>query len=101
MTSQRHYRERMDFRKVMEHLEELAGVELDSGLFETFKNLSLDTIIKILEHENLDQISQADLATLRKCQLCAFLQGSSSTENTHNFEEVFFKYYHKEYLARS
>ncbi len=101
MTSQRHYRERMDFRKVMEHLEELAGVELDSGLFESFKNLSLDTIIKILEHENLDQISQADLATLRKCQLRAFLQGSSSTENTHNFEEVFFKYYHKEYLARS
>ncbi len=65
LTSFRHYRDRMDFARVLEHLESGSGIKYDAVLVENFKKISLYRLIEIMENGHLDEMDSAESETLR------------------------------------
>lgn len=98
LTSKRHYRERMDFQKVMEVLQKASGNEIDEDLFKSFMNISLDKIIRILEYEDRDRINPTDKASLKKYSLNDLNEALTSNKEL-EWIKIFFDYYEKKYLA--
>ena len=101
LTSKRHYRERMDIRKVMDTMEESANTEIDGNLVNSFMRITLDKIIKILEYENRDKIKQPDTLILQQYTLNNLLEALKSKEKKTRWVKIFFNYYKKTYLSES
>jgi hypothetical protein len=63
ITSRRHYRDRMNFGKVLRVLdEEAAGGHLQQDYLDAFKTLPLKRIVAILESDNTDAVPTEDMA---------------------------------------
>lgn len=99
LTSKRHYRERMDFEEVMTVLNEAAGVEVNADIVESFKDISLDQIVRILEDDNHDMLDKNDLNHLKQYSLRLLLRELDEKELP-KWAAIFFKYYHKTYLDK-
>jgi len=74
ITSRRHYRDRMEFQKVLKILdEESEGSHIQPEFVNAFKRLPLSRIVKILEEDNTELVPEDDMAifdqfTLRELQ---------------------------------
>ena len=101
LTSKRHYRERMNFSKVMKMLENSVNMEIDEYFFNLFMNISLEKIITILEIANKEKIDKMDLSNLRKYSLNDLRKALKSNKKKTGWVELFFRYYQKNYLKES
>jgi putative nucleotidyltransferase with HDIG domain len=61
ITSRRHYRDRMEFLKVLNILDEENGTHFQPEFVEAFKRLPVARIVSILEAGNLEPVEQEDL----------------------------------------
>ncbi len=69
LTSFRHYRDRMDFANVLDHIESGSGTKYDAALVESFKKISLYKLIEIMEDSHLGEMSPAESETLHQNSL--------------------------------
>ena len=97
LTSKRHYRERMDFRKVIGLLEEQSGKKFDPHFVACFKKVSLRQLVETLELEHREQLNPADLASLSAVTLGDLIRVLRSGSESPDWLEIFFKYYYKKY----
>jgi len=104
MTSRRPYRDRMEFENVMDNLESSAGAHLDKELFEAFKKIKLDRLIKILakeEEDNSDKLIVKDLELLSQYdiqQLMDIIKNHPANSEEKEVLFLFFKYYYRQFL---
>jgi HD-GYP domain-containing protein (c-di-GMP phosphodiesterase class II) len=64
LTSKRHYRDRMEFHKVIQILDSEAGTHFEEKYVIAFKKIKLDRLLFILEEENNGNLSTKDMAFL-------------------------------------
>ena len=62
LTSRRHYRDRMDFRRVLAILDDGRGSHFQPEFVDTFLALPLDKVVAILEGAGHDPVSEEDMA---------------------------------------
>ncbi|MFO7769516.1 MAG: GAF domain-containing protein [bacterium] len=62
ITSRRHYRDRMEFKRVMEILDSDSGTHFQQAFVEAFKALPLSRVVSILESGNMDPVDPEDMA---------------------------------------
>ncbi len=75
ITSRRHYRDRMEFIKVLRILdEESRKNQIQPEFVSAFKNLSLDRIVKILEEDNTELVPGEDMELFAAVTLGEFQQ---------------------------
>jgi putative nucleotidyltransferase with HDIG domain len=77
ITSRRHYRDRMDFLKVLSILDKDSGTHFQPEFVEAFFRLTVGQVIEILESSNPDSVEQDDLAifhAMTVSELYALLQ---------------------------
>jgi len=102
LTSKRHYRDRMEFEKVMEVLEKGMGTAFDKDCVAAFKKIKLDVLVKILETDFEDRLDPSDLRILKDHDvedLLKVLRGQWEERKGKPFVEVFLKYYTRSYLG--
>ena len=97
LTSERHYRSRMDLEKVMHVLNDGSGKAFDAKLVECFKQVSLYDIVLILEHDHRDKILEEELEILKNYKLGNLIK---TTQTNSEWERIFFKYYLRQYLSK-
>lgn len=100
LTSERHYRDRMEFVKVIAILDKNSGTHFDLNCVKSFKEVNLDVLIRILEDDYHERLDQKDLKILSKYNINQLLKAQKS--NPQNGEEklvatIFNKYYNKNY----
>ncbi len=102
ITSRRHYRDRMEFIRVMRVLDEESQGHIQTEFLEAFKNLTIDQIIIIMEQDNVEPVEKEDLKLFEKYSL-GELQGimeanegeeGISEEGKHLLDRFDF-YYHR------
>lgn len=101
LTSKRHYRDRMDFTKVMNILTEESGTHFDTNYVSAFKKIPVGTLISILEVENRDLLEEKDLEFLDKFDIenmIKSLQTESPSQEQKMLLNVFNSYYNRLYL---
>lgn len=101
LTSKRHYRDRMDIRRVMQVLAKGAGTHFDDFFIAAFKKISLDKLVSILENDHSDKINPDDLKLLSEFDLGALLMAMEMANPNETFArliKVFNKYYQRKYL---
>lgn len=70
ITSRRHYRDRMEFKRAMRVMdEESEGGHIQPEFLQAFKNLKLSRIVEILELDNTELVPEEDMAKFRECTL--------------------------------
>ncbi len=70
ITSRRHYRDRMEFLKVLKILdEESEGSHIQPEFVNAFKQLPLSRIVKILEEDNSELVPEEDMLLFEKISL--------------------------------
>jgi HD-GYP domain-containing protein (c-di-GMP phosphodiesterase class II) len=103
LTSKRHYRDRMDFHKVMGILTEESGSHFDEFFVNAFKKINIGVLISILEDENRNFLDDNDLQFLSKFDIWDLIEGleSESLSNEQcQLVERFNHYYNRTYLKR-
>ncbi|OQX83314.1 hypothetical protein B6D60_10640, partial [candidate division KSB1 bacterium 4484_87] len=104
MTSRRPYRDRMDFENVMENLAQNVGKQLDRELFEAFKKIKLDRLIKILakeEEDHTDHLIEKDLEFMHQFtiqDLMNIIENKPLEPTGQKIVNKFYKYYYRDYL---
>jgi putative nucleotidyltransferase with HDIG domain len=101
ITSRRHYRDRMDFRKVLNVLKEESGTHFQPEFVAAFMHLTLRRIVEILESGNPDPIDGADLErfeTMTLAELDALLNGGAEPAEGQGEVLERFDYYYKRSL---
>ncbi|MDZ7261557.1 MAG: GAF domain-containing protein [candidate division KSB1 bacterium] len=104
LTSKRHYRDRMEFVKVMEILENASGTHFDKVFVDAFKRIHLDRLITILEDDSLEKVSNQDLSYLANYtvnDVLEVLRKGPAFDEEYRLVELFTKYYRREYLKSS
>jgi len=61
ITSRRHYRDRMEFKRVLDILDSDSGTHFQPDFVEAFKKLPLDRLVSILESGNMDPVEAEDM----------------------------------------
>ena len=97
LTSKRHYRDRMDLRKVVRLLEEGAGKKFDPFFVACFRKVSLQKLVETMELENREQLAAEDLQQLARYTLGDLMNSLREETASTGWQRVFFKYYLKEY----
>ncbi|MFC1627710.1 HD-GYP domain-containing protein [Gemmatimonadota bacterium] len=70
ITSRRHYRDRMEFLKVLKILdEESEGSHIQPEFVNAFKRLPLSRIVRILEEDNTELVPEDDMAVFDNISL--------------------------------
>lgn len=103
LTSKRHYRDRMDFRKVMSILREESGSHFDEFFVRAFKKIKVGTLIAILEDENRNLLDEEDLKFLGKFDIWDLIEGSETEDRSDKQQQLvesFNYYYNRTYLKR-
>ena len=101
LTSQRPYRDRMTFYKVLTIINKGAGTDFDDFFVAALKKIRLDRILTIMEDEHRDRIRHADLQYLSYFTLTDLMYAQSEIEPSleqQKLVNVFTKYYSQEYL---
>ena len=100
LTSVRHYRDRMEFVRVLGILNRDSGTHFDTECVEAFKKIKLDVFVKILEYDSYDFIDLNDMKTIGKFDINVLLNilKSDLKSGEHKLiENIFKKYYNKNY----
>ncbi len=100
LTSVRHYRDRMEFERVIDILSRNAGTHFDTDCVNAFKKIKLDILIKILEydmHQMLDPKDLKRVSVYNVKQLLAMLADEEIDGEERQIADIFEKYYNKKY----
>ncbi|GBD94880.1 cyclic di-GMP phosphodiesterase response regulator RpfG [bacterium BMS3Abin05] len=100
LTSIRHYRDRMDFSQVLDHLNRDSGTKYDSRLIRAFEKIRLDRLIEIIENTHTDLLNQGALESLHPYTLLDLDQVLKNGEPQHKpeFVKIFENYYYRKYI---
>ena len=101
LTSKRHYRTRMPFVEVIQVLIDGIGSQFDPLLVHAFREVKLNRLIRILEHEHQDQLKSDDLSFLAdfdSVDYVAAVQAASPSTFQSRLLKIFSKYYLHGYL---
>jgi len=97
LTSFRHYRDRMDFADVLDHLKSDSGIKYDAALVESFEKISLYKLIEIMEDGHLEEMSPAESETLRRHSLRDLETAvQANTEEQPDFVRIFKRFYYQQ-----
>ncbi len=101
LTSKRHYRTRMPFNEVVQLLIAGIGSQFDPLLVHAFREIKLDRLVRILEHEHSERLKQEELDFLSSYDSVDFIAASQAEHP--NVEESrlvkdFQHYYQRHYL---
>lgn len=100
LTSIRHYRDRMDFQKVVAILDRDAGTHFDINCVEAFKKIKLDELVNILEYDSTEFLDNTDLEILANYDVNQFLhicENKSQNGEDKVIAKLFNKYYNRYY----
>jgi len=100
LTSKRHYRNRMEFDKVIFRLDNDSGIHFDVNCVSAFKKIKLDVLIRILEDGSIEMLEQDDLDILSKYNIKQLLEAKNSNPlkgDKKIIATIFNKYYYKDY----
>jgi HD-GYP domain-containing protein (c-di-GMP phosphodiesterase class II) len=103
LTSQRPYRDRMNFFKVLSIINRGAGTDFDDFYVAALKKIRLDRLLVIMEDEHRDLLRMADLKFLSSFMLTDLLYAHSEEEPSREQEKlitVFEKYYTQDYFEK-
>ena len=101
LTSQRPYRDRMNFFKVLNIINKGAGTDFDDFFVAALKKIRLDRLLVILEDENKEKIRTGDLKFLSSYTLTDLMFANMEEETTLEQQKlltVFTKYYTQLFL---
>lgn len=101
LTSKRHYRDRMEFDKVIDILDRDTGTHFDEICVKAFKKIKLDLLIRILENGTSDLLDKKDLKFLNNYnvnQLLEALKRNPRRGEDKLVASTFNKYYNKKYF---
>ena len=101
LTSQRPYRDRMNFFKVINIINKGAGTDFDDFFVAALKKIRLDRLLSILEDENSNMLRTGDLRFLSAYTLTDLMFAHSEIEPTSEQNKVlnvFTKYYTQAYI---
>jgi HD-GYP domain-containing protein (c-di-GMP phosphodiesterase class II) len=88
ITSRRHYRDRMEFIKVLKILDDEAEKnQIQQEFVAAFKRLSLARIVKILEEDNTDRVPGEDMRKFATITLGGFQQLLEKADEDRSAEE--------------
>ena len=100
LTSERHYRNRMEFIKVISILDQNSGTHFDVNCVNAFKKFKLDTLVNILEYDSDAKLDDEDLAFLSNYEVAHLFEvcnNNSDNGADKLIETIFNKYYNKTY----
>jgi len=101
LTSKRHYRDRMEFDKVMDNMEKNIGSQFDSNIFDAFKKINIGKLISILEIDNRDKLELLDIEFLiqfRVIHLVGIIKNGPINEEDEKILFLFNKYFYRGHL---
>jgi len=101
LTSKRHYRDRMEFRKVLKILTDGSGTHLDEFYLAAFKKIKLDVLVQILEDDHLEKLDESDLVYLSEfnlTHLVSAMEENGLQQSRQKVCKVFHHYYSRMYL---
>lgn len=104
LTSRRHYRDRMEFTKVIEILTAGAGSHFDSFFVEAFKKINLGRLVEILEDDHKNQTAADDIKYLSNFDVAILNNVLNSTHydiDQIKFVNIFKKYYTRKYIEEN
>lgn len=102
LTSQRPYRDRMNFFKVLSIINRGASTDFDEFFVAALKKISLDRLLIIMEDEHSELLRMADLTFLSAFTLTDLIFAHTDEEQSLEQKKlmtVFAKYYTQDYLA--
>jgi hypothetical protein len=103
LTSKRHYRDRMDFHKVMGILKDESGSHFDENFVNAFKKIRVGDLIAVLEDEHRTSLDDNDVGFLNKYKiwdLIECLESHSISNEKQQLVKRFNHYYNRTYLKR-
>ncbi|NOY76759.1 MAG: GAF domain-containing protein [Calditrichaeota bacterium] len=97
LTSFRHYRDRMDFTRVLDHLESGRGTKYDAFLIENFKKIPLYRLVDIMEDGRLNDLTPEESEILRRHSL-KDLEAALKEKSGHQQEcaRIFERFYYRQ-----
>ncbi len=101
LTSKRHYRDRMEFQKVIQILDKEAGTHFDEAFVLAFKKIKLDRLLLVLEEEHNGRVARADLEFLSQFDtfdLLATIQAEQPDSKQLRVRRTFVRYYSRDYI---
>jgi len=97
LTSFRHYRDRMDFTRVLDHLESGSGTKYDASLVENFKKIPLYRLVEIMEDGRLSEMTPEESETLRRHSLKDLETAlKENSDKQHEFARIFERFYYRQ-----
>jgi HD-GYP domain-containing protein (c-di-GMP phosphodiesterase class II) len=102
LTSKRHYRDRMEFEKVMDNLEKNCGNQFDKNIFDAFKQIKIGNVLSILEIDNRDKLEIQDIEFLSRFKvilLMSIIKNGPISSDEKEILTLFNKYYYREHLT--
>lgn len=101
LTSKRHYRDRMEFAKVIDILEFESGTHFDPICVDSFKKIKLDLLISILEDEHIEFLKPEDLKKLSQYDTNDLLVSHLDNDTRSEQSDIFNYYYAREFLEKN
>lgn len=101
LTSKRHYRDRMEFRQVLNILTDGSGTHFDEFYLAAFKKIKLDVLVRILEDDHFEKLSESDLIYLSEfnlTHLVSAMEDNGLQQSRQKVCKVFNHYYSRMYL---
>ncbi len=101
LTSKRHYRDRMEFQKVIQILDKESGTHFDDAFVRAFKKIKLDRLLQVLEEENNGRVAKDDLVYLSQFDtfdLLSAIQAEQPTSTQFRVCQTFVYYYSRDYV---
>jgi len=99
ITSQRHYRDRMEFERVLRVLDEESKGHIEPEFVRTFKNLTVSRVVLIMEQDNVEPVEGEDLELFENITLLELQelleQEEPLTDEEDHLIERFNYYYHR------
>ncbi len=102
LTSRRHYRDRMDFIKVIDLLYKGSGTHFDVSYVNALQEFPLDTLVRIMEQDNLTELNERDLDFLSHYKISDIYQALARHDMEGDHRElisVFQAFYLRKYSA--
>lgn len=101
LTSKRHYRDRMEFTRVIDTLNKESGTHFDRFFVEALKKINLGRVVEILENDHAHRIDPNDIKYLSNFDIAILanvLNSPNFPPDQIKFVNIFNKYYSRKYL---
>ena len=104
LTSRKAYQDRIELDRVMEIIEKDTGTAFEPYVVYNFKFISLSKLIRILEFGHTDEMDKTELAALESYTLSDIIEirpKSGKTPKELEIENIFMRYYLRQYRTQS